>query len=171
MLHRSTYKVMLSMGCEDASMGRRHTAYPACVLHSGGAFASHSPGNICMYGSKCSCSVSLSSREARTVHQLSFAYIGRHHEAILLACMHHQDCLHLAGAVDWAPHLPQLLTHIQWSFQVPVGGATAQSPIGEVPNVSTVSFTPDHLPYAIHVNIASLYTRMAALWSGNRLRH
>ena len=36
-----------------------------------------------------------------------------------------------AGNVDWMPHLPQLLTHIQWSFQVPVGGATAQSPIGE----------------------------------------
>lgn len=36
----------------------------------------------------------------------------------------------LAGTVDWTPHLPQLLTHIQWSFQVPVGGATAQSPIG-----------------------------------------
>lgn len=33
------------------------------------------------------------------------------------------------------PHLPQLLTHIQWSFQVPVGGATAQSPIGKGPDV------------------------------------
>ena len=41
---------------------------------------------------------------------------------------------YVAGIVDWAPHLPQLLTHIQWSFQVPVGGATAQSPIGNLPN-------------------------------------
>ena len=37
-----------------------------------------------------------------------------------------------AGTVDWTPHLPKLLTHIQWSFQVPVGGATAQSPIGAI---------------------------------------
>lgn len=40
------------------------------------------------------------------------------------------------------PHIPQLLTHIQWSFQVPVGGATAQSPIGE--NNNPLSWTFKH---------------------------
>ncbi|BDA49513.1 probable proteasome activator complex subunit 4 [Coccomyxa sp. Obi] len=33
------------------------------------------------------------------------------------------------GVIDWSPHIEQLFTHIQWSFQVPVGTAVAQSPI------------------------------------------
>ena len=36
----------------------------------------------------------------------------------------------VAGVIDWAPYVPQLFTHILWSFSVPVGTATAASPLG-----------------------------------------
>ena len=30
--------------------------------------------------------------------------------------------------MDWAPHLPRLMTHVQWVIEVPVGTATAAPP-------------------------------------------